>query len=406
MPKPRTFSDEGYKTVDASTAFEEENLPHYTREAFYPARNGEIIHGRYQLGAKMGYGTSSTVWLAQDLQDGSYWAMKIQVNTIPEEYRTSELEVYRHLKAHGSPNHPGEKHICELRDAFVLQGPNGTHQVLVLTAAGMTLSEFRYRPGNVLSPLMARLAVKQVLLAVNYLHSADVIYTDLHADNLLIGVTDQAVFDKIASLEAKTPSRRKYVDDTVIHSSLGVVASIGPLVLCDMGQARIGSRQEGIAMPAPFRAPEVILGMPWDSKIDMWNLGVLAWNLVEDDVLFQLKAYESRDESNARHLAAMVALLGPPPTEFLNRKRSETSKYWDDQGNWIGLPAVPTGVSFESLAKKLEGNEKIAFIDFVRSLLRWLPEERPISVQAFSHSWVQGKSTADDKKEQREKAGK
>ncbi|KJR83421.1 uncharacterized protein SPSK_04717 [Sporothrix schenckii 1099-18] len=68
MPKPRTFANEGYKTVDASTAFEEEALPHYMREAFYPARNGDIIKGRYQLGAKMGYGTSSTVWLAQDLQ--------------------------------------------------------------------------------------------------------------------------------------------------------------------------------------------------------------------------------------------------------------------------------------------------------------------------------------------------
>ena len=53
--------------VDASVAFEEETLPHYTCEAFYPARNGEIIHDRYQLGAKMGYGTTSTVWLAQDV---------------------------------------------------------------------------------------------------------------------------------------------------------------------------------------------------------------------------------------------------------------------------------------------------------------------------------------------------
>lgn len=72
-------------------------------------------------------------------------------------------------------------------------------------------------------------------------------------------------------------------------------------------------------------------------------------------------------------------------------------------GNWIGSPAVPEGVSFESLAKKLEGNEKTAFVVFVRSLLRWLPEERPLSVQAFSHPWVQGKSNPDDKSEQQEK---
>ena len=68
MIEPRKFVDEGYEIVDASTPFEEEAQPHYTAEAFYPARNGEIIHERYQLTAKVGYGTSSTVWTAQDLQ--------------------------------------------------------------------------------------------------------------------------------------------------------------------------------------------------------------------------------------------------------------------------------------------------------------------------------------------------
>ena len=28
-------------------------------------------------------------------------------------------------------------------------------------------------------------------------------------------------------------------------------------------------------MPAIYRAPEVILGMNWDSKVDIWGVGVM-----------------------------------------------------------------------------------------------------------------------------------
>lgn len=45
------------------------------------------------------------------------------------------------------------------------------------------------------------------------------------------------------------------------------------------------------------------------------------------------KIYDREDEflNNAHHLAAMVALLGPPPQEFLKRSQ-ESLKYWDENG--------------------------------------------------------------------------
>lgn len=47
--------------------------------------------------------------------------------------------------------------------------------------------------------------------------------------------------------------------------------------------------------------------------------------------LFEI--YDPGDEflNNAHHLAAMVALLGPPPREFLDRSQ-ESLKYWDENG--------------------------------------------------------------------------
>lgn len=47
---------------------EEERLPNYKADMFYPVQLGEIFVSRYQVLAKLGFGTSSTVWLCRDLQ--------------------------------------------------------------------------------------------------------------------------------------------------------------------------------------------------------------------------------------------------------------------------------------------------------------------------------------------------
>ena len=54
-----------------------------------------------------------------------------------------------------------------------------------------------------------------------------------------------------------------------------MLGGAGPLIISDFGQARIGNKQRGNAMPMPYRAPEVILGMEWDNAVDIWSLGLL-----------------------------------------------------------------------------------------------------------------------------------
>ena len=49
----------------------------------------------------------------------------------------------------------------------------------------------------------------------------------------------------------------------------------GPLVICDFGAARLGAKHCGDVMPGPYRAPEVILGMEWDYKVDIWSVGAM-----------------------------------------------------------------------------------------------------------------------------------
>jgi serine/threonine protein kinase len=52
--------------------------------------------------------------------------------------------------------------------------------------------------------------------------------------------------------------------------------SAGLPVLSDFGEARIdkGSNR-GDIMPGIYRAPEVILDMEWDCKVDVWSIGTM-----------------------------------------------------------------------------------------------------------------------------------
>lgn len=53
--------------IDEKQPIEEERTPYYDPKRFYPTRLGEVLNGRYQVATKLGYGSSSTLWLARDL---------------------------------------------------------------------------------------------------------------------------------------------------------------------------------------------------------------------------------------------------------------------------------------------------------------------------------------------------
>ncbi|KAM3470200.1 hypothetical protein MY5147_006553 [Beauveria neobassiana] len=122
-------------------------------------------------------------------------------------------------------------------------------------------------------------ALEQVFLGMNILHESDVIHTDLHADNLLIALADDSILASVEQNEIDTPCARK---------------------------------QRRKFYPC-----------------------FSAWDLLEKEKLFDVYDSESQEHNDACHLAAMTALLGPPPPAFLE-KSPVTRKYWDDDGNWTG----------------------------------------------------------------------
>lgn len=65
--KPLTFSHLNGTPIPLHEKIEEELFPDYVASRYYPVRVGEILKNRYQIVGKLGFGASSTVWLARDL---------------------------------------------------------------------------------------------------------------------------------------------------------------------------------------------------------------------------------------------------------------------------------------------------------------------------------------------------
>jgi hypothetical protein len=54
--------------LSPSILVDEEITPVYDSKYYYAAKPGEVLADRYQTLVKVGWGVSSTVWLARDLQ--------------------------------------------------------------------------------------------------------------------------------------------------------------------------------------------------------------------------------------------------------------------------------------------------------------------------------------------------
>ncbi|OAA61641.1 sugar-lactone oxidase [Niveomyces insectorum RCEF 264] len=386
----RTFPTSGFQLIDPTERVEEEKLPTYREGDYYPMRIGDVIRDRYQVVAKLGYGVTSTVWLCRDLTfERKYWALKVYKRSVT---KVHELEIFHHLEQAASgpgSEHPGLINIRRLENSFTISSPHGQHVVLVMTPLGMSLRMYQeLQKSRVFSPRFVMVALDQALLALNFLHEiANVVHTDIHSDNLLIGIQNDAVLSGIEEDEMKTPSQRKQTDDGgVVHVSKYLLGGLGPLTLCDFGQARIGEPNTGPAMPLPYRAPEVILKLPWGRQVDMWSLGLTLWDLLERKPLFDVYDTDDPARNDAHHLAAMVAVFGRPPPAVW-QWNEEAKKYWDSEGNWIGpvpLPDLPH-ISQQITQFKDGDIEKAKFLSFLGGLLRWTPDTRMRSDEAYGH---------------------
>ena len=191
-------------------------------------------------------------------------------------------------------------------DAFTADGPTGHHQCLVHEPLLTTISHFQASLANQrLNEGILKMLLKELLVALDYLHSeAQLVHTggllqistrppadiaqDIQSKNIMLGTNRPSLFEEWENQAIRnTTPRKKDVSGHIVYRSRPLSLEEGkgtwglPL-LSDFGQARIGSGEhEGRIQPTLYRAPEVVLGMKWTSKVDIWNLGALVYEPAE-----------------------------------------------------------------------------------------------------------------------------
>ncbi|KAL4891343.1 kinase-like protein [Aspergillus ambiguus] len=387
-PSPvHKFAQSNVRLLDSTEKFEEEMLPWYSRELYYPVKIGEVFRSRYQVIGKLGFGGYSTVWLCRDLQQHRYVTLKIFERDSLEGKR--EADIYNHLSSLRT-HHDGAKLVRMALDSFQLGSPKGSFQCLIHPPLGIRLFDFRNQLSTkVLPEKILKLTLLHVFLALDFLHTeAGIVHTDIQEKNILFGIEDSSILTDFEQSEKSNPSPRKIVGDRIIYSTrkLARTTKHGRPILCDFGQARFGSdTYRGDIQPHIYRAPEVLLRIPWDQKVDIWNIGLVTWDLFQQGHLFYARDSEKQD-SDGHHLAEMIALLGPPPKDLL-QKSDYATEFFDKEGNWKSKIRIPV-LSLENLEGNLQGAQQRLFLEFMRKMLRWRPEERQSAKDLLSDPWL------------------
>ncbi|KAF4434726.1 CMGC SRPK kinase [Fusarium acutatum] len=259
-----------------------------------------------------------------------------------------------------------------------MSGPDGRHKVLVHESAQMSLRDYKevFRQDG-FDEDFVKTIVKELLQALDFIHT-------------------EAELTHTVSMAFKSPVARKKVSKCrTFYLSRLMRPRPGPILLSDFGEARIGlGPHTDDIMPIPYRAPEVIMSMPWNQSVDIWSVGLTAWDLLGTNRLFTVMDGDGK-MYDAAHLAELIATLGPPPRGFLQRNPRRATNFWDEQGKWKGLAPIPKNRSLEELETKL--GDSSAFIAFLRRVLTWMPENRPTAKALLHDPWLMTESSASAK---------
>ncbi|KAH7176296.1 kinase-like domain-containing protein [Dactylonectria macrodidyma] len=359
----RTAPVEASQQPPAPDPTEEEELPAYEARDFYPVKLGEVFQDKYQVVAKLGLGTGSTVWLCRDLQSKNYFTLKVCINkplSYPSSQADTEAAVSEILSQVNEADHPGKHFLRLIVDDFTVNGPHGPHRCFIYKPLGMNMTDFRNKfPEKTINKDVLVKTYQILLIGLDLLHQAGVVHKDISPNNIILGIHDEKILSQIEAAERDRSFPHKIRADRTIYQSR-------PLPI-----THVGDKHNGDVMADFYRAPE----------IDIWSMGVMIWDLFEGGRLFY--AVKDRVLNDEQHLAEMVSLMGPRPPSFIQRSK-ECQKYWGDEGHWIASTPIPDQ-SLSMREVQLEGPEHEKLVAFARRILCWLPEERPTTEELLQN---------------------
>lgn len=339
-------------------------------EGYYTVILGEQLDGgRYQVFSSIGKGMFANVVRARILTGddvGKEVAIKI-VRSQESMYRAGlkEVQILNKLRQ-ADPD--DKKHVVRLERTFEHRG----HLCLVFEALSMNLRDVVKRFGKDvgLNIRAVRAYAHQLFLALGLLKKTNIMHADIKPDNILVNE-----------------------NKTVIK-------------LCDLGSASDAVENEitPYLVSRFYRAPEIILGVPYDPALDIWSIGCTLYELYTGKILFP-------GRSNNQMLLLMMELKGR-----LNGKMIKRAKfgdvYFDEMGGFesverdrvtgadvvrkvhISKPVRDMRARLMPPASvKLQDEESkmlVSFIDLLDRCLVLDPARRITPREALAHPFVRG----------------
>ncbi|XP_052240653.1 hormonally up-regulated neu tumor-associated kinase homolog A-like isoform X2 [Dreissena polymorpha] len=191
--------------------------------------------GDYALGRILGEGSFSKVRLGKRISNGEKVAIKIIPKKTMMKQNEARCRFLRETKTLRLITH---KNIVRL---YEMMETSSNYYLVMSLQQGECFKDY-LRRRKCLSETEARPMVYQLGEAVSYLHAISVVHRDLKPENVI--VSDKTV--------------------TIIDFGLSACARHG-----DVMRTQCGS-------PA-YAAPEVFVGEPYTSSVDVWSLGVMMY---------------------------------------------------------------------------------------------------------------------------------
>lgn len=260
-------------------------------DGYYRINIGEVLNGRYSVYSCTGQGVFANVVRARDLQSKTNNEVAIKIirnNHVTHKSGLKELEYLRKLN-HADPE--DKFHCLRLFNNFY----HKQHLCLVFEPLSMNLREVLKKFGkNVgLHITAVRSYARQLFRALRLLRKCQILHADIKPDNILVN-------------ESKVV-----------------------LKLCDLGSATDASDCEitEYLVSRFYRAPEIILGMPYDYGIDLWSVAVTLFELYTGKIMFPGK-------TNNEMVKLFMDLRGKMSNRFIKRCALK-DKHFDADCNFI-----------------------------------------------------------------------